>query len=216
MNHTFISLVFLMLFSTACSQKVKIENEKSEKKIVFNEAMIILHQNSKGEKYFPLKDTIRIPIKTVTTSSGSQTTLNVEFETNDGGRVNSFKLFLPAAPQLKWLPDRNGDFRLKDTKLPYTIDGKDYAPYADALRDSEIFASAYLQSIIKSPSGSATMYFRFEEISIISFEITDGKANMEMKLKLVSEQMSDAAYGSYSAEVHFIINDFGTSMMMVD
>lgn len=216
MNHTFFSLVFLTLFLVACSSTTKKDNEKSIEKVVVNEATIVLHQNSKGEKTLPLKDTLRIPLTAVTTSSGSCTSLSLTFAENDGGRVNSFSLFLPAAPQLKWHPARAGNFELKDAKLPYTLKGDDYVPYKDALRDTEVRASAYLQSIIKSPSGSASLFFEFEEISILSFEFKEGKANMDMSLKLISDQILDSVYGSYNAEVHFVVKNFASSMMMVD
>lgn len=216
MNQTFFALVFLTLFSVACSSTTKKDNEKSNDKVVVNEASIVLHQNSEGVKNFPLKDSIRIPLKNVTTSSGSSTSLQMKFEQNDGGRVNSLDLFLPAAPQLKWHSTRDGGFELYETKLPYTLKGENYVPYKDALRDSEIKASAYLQSIIKSPAGPAFLYFRFDEITILSLDFKDGKANMEMNLKLVSEQVTDPVYGSYNADVHFVIKDFASSMMMVD
>lgn len=216
MNQTFFALVFLTLFSVACSSTTKKDNEKSNEKVVVNEATIVLHQNSEGVKNFPLKDSIRIPLKNVTTSSGSSTSLQMKFEQNDGGRVNSLDLFLPAAPQLKWHSTRDGGFELYETKLPYTLKGENYVPYKDALRDSEIKASAYLQSIIKSPAGPAFLYFRFDEITILSLDFKDGKANMEMNLKLVSEQVTDPVYGSYNADVHFVIKDFASSMMMVD
>jgi len=216
MNQTFFALVFLTLFSVACSSTTKKDNKKSIDKVVVNEASIVLHQNSEGVKNFPLKDTIRIPLKNVTTSSGSSTSLQMKFEQNDGGRVNSLDLFLPAAPQLKWHSTRDGGFELYETKLPYTLNGENYVPYKDALRDSEIKASAYLQSIIKSPAGPAFLYFRFDEITILSLDFKDGKANMEMNLKLVSEQVTDPVYGSYNADVHFVIKDFASSMMMVD
>ena len=216
MNQTFFPLVFLMFFFIGCSSTAKKDNKKSIERVVVNEATIVLHQNSEGVKNFPLKDTIRIPLKNVTTSSGSSTSLQMKFEQNDGGRVNSLDLFLPAAPQLKWHSTRDGGFELYETKLPYTLKGENYVPYKDALRDSEIKASAYLQSIIKSPAGPAFLYFRFDEITILSLDFKDGKANMEMSLKLVSEQLSDPVFGSYNAEVHFVIKDFASSMMMVD
>lgn len=216
MNQPFFLLVFLMFFFIGCSSTAKKDNEKSIEKVVVNEAIIVLHQNSEGEKNFPLKDTIRIPLTDLTTSSGSSTSLILKFEENDGGRVNSLDVFLPAAPQLKWHTNHDGGFELHETKLPYSLKGDNYVPYKDALRDSEIKASAYLQSIIKSPEGSAFLYFRFDEISILSFDFKDEKANMEMNLKLVSEQLTDPVYGSYNADVHFVIKDFASSMMMVD
>ncbi|HCB63723.1 MAG: hypothetical protein A2W93_02420 [Bacteroidetes bacterium GWF2_43_63] len=206
----------MTLFSAACSSTIKKETEKSIEKVVVNEATIVLHQNSKGKERFPLKDTINISLESIETSSGSCSSLNLTFAENDGGRVNSFDLFLPAAPQLKWHQTRDGGFELYETKLPYTLHGDNYVPYKDALRDTEIRASAYLQSIIKSPDGTAMMYFRYNEITIISMDFKDGKANLEMNLKLVSEQMSDPVYGSYNADVHFVVKNFASSMMMVD
>ena len=115
MNQTFFALVFLTLFSAACSSTIKKETEKSIEKVVVNEATIVLHQNSKGKERFPLKDTINISLESIETSSGSCSSLNLTFAENDGGRVNSFDLFLPAAPQLKWHQTRDGGFELYET-----------------------------------------------------------------------------------------------------
>lgn len=218
-----IIATFLLAFVTAaCSQSKKnvTGNNDSIPAPNDNEAVIVLENitpdSVKTTDSFPLSDTIKLALKEVTTSSGSITSLQLVFESSEGGRATSLEFFLPAAPKFRLRPSRNGEMTLDSTTLPYTISGADYKPYKNALYETETRASAWLQTIVKTSDGADILYFDIEQIQVSQFEFEDSKASIKMQIKLASQELYSGRYGKFKAVVSFVVRDFASSMMMVD
>ncbi|KAF5051477.1 hypothetical protein DSECCO2_418620 [anaerobic digester metagenome] len=216
MNKTLCFYMLIVSLLSACNQKEKLQNKTETIKETSNEAVLVLHQNEKGAEAFPLNDTVRIPVKTVETSSGSYSSVSFDFEVNDGGRVNTIHVLLPAAPGLPLKEDNQGGMTLFDIRYPYTLKGSDYKPYKNALYETEMKPYVWLQSIVKSPDGASSLYFDIEEMTIREFDFTNEKSNAEISFKLKQQAVSETRYGKYSAELKFRIHDFSRSRMMVD
>lgn len=216
MKHLLFIAIIALLTQAACSQKKSSQDSSDDVSKNVNNAVMVLHKTSDSAKSFPLHDTIVIPLKAVETSSGSYSSVSFSFEVNDGGRVNSIQVFLPAAPKLAFKEDNNGGLTLMDAVFPYTLKPEDYVPYKNALYETEMKPQIFLQSIVKSPEGGSTLYFRITELTFKSFEFMNYKANAHVTMKLMQYNPVDTAQQDYSAELEFLVRDFPFSQMLVD
>ncbi|MPM02162.1 hypothetical protein SDC9_48407 [bioreactor metagenome] len=216
MKHLLFIAIVALLTQTACSQKKSGSDSSADTLSNANEAVLILKQLNEQAATFPLHDTIVIPLKAVETSSGSYSSVSFRFEVNDGGRVNSIQVFLPAAPKLAFKEGNNGGLTLMDAVFPYTLKPEDYIPYKNALYETEMKPQIFLQSIVKSPEGGSTLYFRITELTFKSFEFMNYKANAHVTMKLMQYNPVETAQQDYSAELEFLVRDFPFSQMLVD
>ncbi len=213
----FITAGFLHL---SCSSSRK---ESDKLKASPNEAILLMSQVSgqaDAEKKFPVPDTLKLPLKTVTTSSGSFSSISLGFEEKMDGRIFSFELFLPSAPKFKLVHDQKQNISLGDVTFPYELKSEDYIPFKNALNESEIFpgASLMVKMIGKTETNNIAdiMYFTVGKIVVNAFLISDGKASISMAVELSTDTIYNPAYGVWQCSVDLNADDATVNMLMVD
>jgi hypothetical protein len=210
-----MTLIILTLFAFDCSRPGKDESGMKGK----NEAVMTLtrlEESAPPPRRFRLEGTVRIPLKAVYASLGNRQSVSMDFSVNNGGIVNQLLVYLPAAPTLHWLPDRDGSVKLDARSLPITLNDVDYVPFSEAQRGLPIEAVATLSSIIKSADGIQTLAFGYERITLNSFRFEKGVCSLDMDLALVSKPFPDAGFGRYRADVRINAAGFKAFISMTD
>jgi hypothetical protein len=210
--------IFLLLLSTFILSACSGSGNKSDVKNIpqeANEVKIIIHQTEKGEESFPLHDTITIPLKSISFTTGRFSSLTFTFTKNEPKLQSTFEVFLPAAPRFELKEDAAHSVTIDGAAFPLTLKGSDYKPHKNAVDTSEVNMHVWLQSIEKSSGKSDIINFDLNEITIESFDFITGNANSVVSMKVIQKDDWTKLYGKSTAEVVFSIVDFKYSVLIL-